>query len=720
MRCGEKVVNFKKNSLQIKLMMFFTILAGILFVAVGLLFFRSTQGTINASKENELLTLSLETSNKIERYMFERYGDIQVMASSPLLKNNSIDKNLKEEYLNSVRKAYNAYDYIFITDSKGNMDVFSGMVKDDENYKAFLPQVLKGQIYVSDFTYIKDSNSYVVYYAAPILDEKNDIYGAVIERMNFNSIIDIVKNVRLGKSGFAYLAQDNGESIIHNPSDFNEIKIAKEQKQKAFNTEHKGVKYIASLYLVSKYDTQKNNWYVVVEEPVKEAFEVAYRLRNYTVIVVIILVFIVFILALFMSKKITKPIQELLKETQSIARGDIGQNINVASSDEIGSLAESFNKVLSNLKFMMQQVLEISGEAASLKEIRQYADKFFENVPSAIITIDSSGKITTFNNVASDIVGIDQESIIGLNIRETTFQSLIPIAKIMVEGLEKDIIYIKHITKIKSSLGIETPIMINTSAQKDIAGKTLGVIGAFRSVEEIKQLEESVIRAKNLESLGVLSAGMAHEIRNPLTSIRGYAQYIKLELGEDNELNSDISIIIAEVDRLNGIIDRFLTFARPRELNLELININEVLTAVLKLIEKEILQSNISVQTKFEKLPDIYLDYEQIEQVILNIVINAIQAMPNGGTLEVFSAFLESSGIVEIGIGDTGEGILAESFDRIFEPFFTTKDKGTGLGLAICSRIVENHKGIIEVNSTPNIGTKFTIKLPINKRIKGE
>ena len=175
-----------------------------------------------------------------------------------------------------------------------------------------------------------------------------------------------------------------------------------------------------------------------------------------------------------------------------------------------------------------------------------------------------------------------------------------------------------------------------------------------------------------------------------------------------------------EVDRLNGIIDRFLSFARPRELNLELFNINKVLKAVLKLIEKEILQSNISVQTKFGQLPEMYLDYDQMEQVILNIIINAIDSMPNGGTLKIFSTFYENSGIIEIGICDTGEGILSESFDKIFEPFFTTKDKGTGLGLAICSRIVENHNGIIEVSSTPQIGTKFIIKLPINNERKGE
>jgi len=261
-------------------------------------------------------------------------------------------------------------------------------------------------------------------------------------------------------------------------------------------------------------------------------------------------------------------------------------------------------------------------------------------------------------------------------------------------------------------MGIETPIMINTSLQKDLSGKTLGVIGIFRSVEEIKQIEKSAIRAKNLESLGALSAGMAHELRNPLTSIKGYAQYIKLELGESNALNEDISIVIDEVDRLNTIIDRFLDFARPKELNLELSNINEVLKLVVKLISKEMLPENIDIVMDIAKVPDIPFDFEQIEQVLLNISMNAIQAMPDGGILTVHSVFLEASNIIEVMLQDTGVGISDGNQDKIFEPFFTTKNKGTGLGLAICSIIVENHKGVIEVLSAPTIGTKFTIKLP--------
>lgn len=707
-------MNFKRNSMQMKLMTFFTILAGALIISVGFLFFRSTKEAINISKEKEFITLAQETSNKIERYMFERYGDIQVMVNSPLLKTNNIGAAVKLEYLNSVREAYKAYDYIFITDEYGGIQVNSGELKGDEEYKRFLPEVLKGNSYVSDFTYSESSRSYVVYYAAPIVDDLKHIKGAVVERMNFNSIADIVKNVKLGEKGSAYLVSSKGEYIFSSFKGSDVIKNIDENKYGTFYIKHNNINYFSATYSIRKYDTQRDNWYVAVEEPVKEAYEVSYRLRSYTIIVLFISLFIVFILVTLMSKKITKPIKELLKETQSAAEGDIGQNINIDSSDEIGDLAESFNIMLNNLKSMMQQVLKVSGEAASMEQIRQYTEKFIDNVQSAIITIDSSGKITSFNHQASHIIGIDADMILHKNISDLDNEKVAPITELLRKGLEEDLIYIKHIIKIKNNRGIELPIMINTSLQKDESGKLLGVIGVFRSVEEVKQLEESVLRAKNLEALGSLSAGMAHEIRNPLTSIKGYAQFIKTELKEGSELYNDITVIISEVDRLNNIIDRFLAFAKPGDLNLEYCDINKIIEVVINLINRDNLMKNIALKTELEELPCTKADFDQIEQVLLNICINAIQAMPEGGTLSINTKYKKVYETIEIEIADTGEGISSENQDKIFEPFFTTKDKGTGLGLAICSRIVENHKGVIEVNSTSKAGTIFIIKLPVS------
>lgn len=707
---------FKDYSIQTKIMMFFISLAVLLFTTVGLLFFRSTKFAINSSKKNELVTLSYETANKIERFMFERNGDTQVMALSPLLKNTSIEKQLKYEYLESVRSAYKTYDYIFITDTSGEIVISSGDIQGDEEYKKWINSVLKGKTFVSDLTYINEDKAYAVYFASPIIDDNNKILGAVVERMNFNVISDIVKKVNIGQSGYAYLYRDNG-SFMFAPKEYSpQFSIAADRNTNTvINSTHNGIKYITSLYPIKKYETQKDLWYLVVEEPYNEAFAATNNLRNYTIILVLISVFALFILAVILSEIITKPIKKLVMETQNIVDSNIKYNIQIKSRDEVGSLAHSFNSLLSSLKSMMQQVLDISGEAASLAEIRYYAERFFENMPSAIIIVDNSGLITNFNEIAVDITGIDKDQILGSNIKNDKNNGIANIKELLIDGIDRQKIYKKHIIKIKNITDQEIPVMINISIQRDINDNLIGVIGAFRKVEEIKQFEESIVRAKNLESLGTMSAGMAHEIRNPLTSIKGYAQFIKSELGEKSDLMPDIIIILNEVDRLNGIIDRFLSFARPQQLKMELACVNDIVRDVIKLSSKEIHDNNIQILENYNEIPLTLIDIEQMEQALLNIILNSIQAMQEGGILEILTFYNDVSDFIEISIADTGCGIPLEYFDKIFEPFFTTKNKGTGLGLPISSRIIENHKGFIEVTSIPGNGTKFTIKLPIKK-----
>jgi two-component system, NtrC family, sensor kinase len=237
-------MKLRKTSLQIKLVMFFTILASLLLIIVGFLFFRSTKQAINFSKEKEFTTLAEETSNKIERYMFERYGDIQVMVTSPLLKKGQMKEDLKLQYLNSVRNAYKAYDYILITDASGKIELFSGNSQNDLGYKKFLPKVLQGNNFVSDFTYFSDTKSYGVYYASPIIDENNKTSGAVVERMNFNAISDIVKNVHLGTKGYAYIVDNHGNSIFEPSSNLIKTGILadkNDKNNKTYFTEHNKV-----------------------------------------------------------------------------------------------------------------------------------------------------------------------------------------------------------------------------------------------------------------------------------------------------------------------------------------------------------------------------------------------------------------------------------------------------------------------------------------------
>lgn len=549
-------MNLKSRSIKLKLLMYFIVVSVILLLSIGLLFFKSNKTAVKDSKNKELKTLGEETGNKVERFLFERYGDIQVMSASPVLTREDFSDNTKLEYIKSVRNAYKTYDYILTTDKDGKVRVVSGDISGDQNYKKWISYVLKGNIFVSDFIYLPERKNYVIYFLAPLTNSKGVINGVVVERVNFESIGNIVENVKLDNSGYAYLSSATGNTMFYPKKDVKPDINLKINGEDIHYTVYNNKQFVYTFYLLNKYDTQKNNWYIVLEQPERDAFKVSYSLRNYTVILVIISIFIIFILALITSDRITRP----------------------------------FNIMTSNLRTMEQRVIKISDE-----------------------------------------------------------------------------------------------------------------------------LEKSVIRAKNLEALAAMSAGMAHEIRNPLTSIRGYAEYIQFELKEEDKLQEDIEIIIDEVDRLNRIVDKFLNFARPKELNLKPENMNDIARITLKVIEKELDKNNIKITVQFNKIPSVLMDVDQVQQVLLNILSNSIQAMTKGGILGITTGLEKELNMVYIEISDTGVGIKPEDYDKIFEPFFTTKDKGVGLGLSICSRIIENHKGFMEVESNLNKGSKFTIKLPVIK-----
>lgn len=226
------------------------------------------------------------------------------------------------------------------------------------------------------------------------------------------------------------------------------------------------------------------------------------------------------------------------------------------------------------------------------------------------------------------------------------------------------------------------------------------------------QTEEQLRRADRLSALGELSAGMAHEIRNPLGSIKGAAEILRDDYGPDEPKREFIHILLKETDRLNRIVQEFLGFARPKQPEFQQSDLNDAVESVLALTSQEAKKAGVKVEKRLD--PSIgkrSLDAGLLKQAFLNLVLNAIQAMPSGGVLTVESA-LGKDGIA-VRVSDTGEGISEEDRKKLFSPFFTTKRDGTGLGLAITYRIIRNHKGDIGVESELGKGTTFTVRLPV-------
>lgn len=226
------------------------------------------------------------------------------------------------------------------------------------------------------------------------------------------------------------------------------------------------------------------------------------------------------------------------------------------------------------------------------------------------------------------------------------------------------------------------------------------------------QTEEQLRRADRLSALGELSAGMAHEIRNPLGSIKGAVEILKDDYSPDDAKYEFIQILLKETDRLNSIVQEFLGFARPKQPEFQQADINEAIESVLTLTAQEARKAGIAVWKHLNSTIGMRsFDAGMLRQAFLNLVLNAIQAMPTGGELTVESGVKNE--MIEVKITDTGPGISAENRKKLFSPFFTTRKQGTGLGLAITYRIIEKHRGMIDVMSEPGKGATFTVKIPI-------
>ncbi len=232
--------------------------------------------------------------------------------------------------------------------------------------------------------------------------------------------------------------------------------------------------------------------------------------------------------------------------------------------------------------------------------------------------------------------------------------------------------------------------------------------------EKIVAVEEQLRHHERLSTLGLLAAEIAHEIRNPLTVMKMLYQSLNLQFPPGDPRQRDAEIVAEKMDHLNQIMNRLLTFARSNEPTFALVDLNAVLEDVLLLTRPALSRQNIRLVTRFAPdLPPVRADRTQIEQACLNLILNAVQAMPDGGTLTVSSAINDERSAVSLSFGDTGAGMTVEQQARLFEPFLTTKVAGTGLGLAIVRKTMDAHRGRIEVDSQPGQGSTFRFTLPV-------
>jgi len=344
----------------------------------------------------------------------------------------------------------------------------------------------------------------------------------------------------------------------------------------------------------------------------------------------------------------------------------------------------------------------------SLSRIKAFSDNLVVNMPIGLVALDDKQKITSLNNVAGSILKLLPEEATGEDAGK-----MLPVELWqLLENLDVEKGVVEKEIDCTVREGEVIPLEVSATLIHDEDGTFLGHVVLFKDLSEVRALRKEIARSQRLASVGRLAAGVSHEIRNPLSSIKGFATYFK-ERYHDVPENQQISnLMIQEVDRLNRVVGQLHEFARPIAISRRSIQIRGFLEDSLKLIERQASKANISINTDYNsEIKEVFIDPDRINQVLLNLYLNAIESMDHGGSLTVqLIKNLKKNGI-EIKIKDTGTGISDADLGHIFDPYFTTKPSGTGLGLAIVHNIVEAHGGEIKIESRFGQGTDVTIFL---------
>jgi two-component system, NtrC family, sensor histidine kinase HydH len=366
--------------------------------------------------------------------------------------------------------------------------------------------------------------------------------------------------------------------------------------------------------------------------------------------------------------------------------------------------------------YMIFRVQESLVVKRTLNNMKDYTTKLLETMDSGVISVNKQNIIKTFNRKSEqifqltkdEVIGKDAEEILPIQVKD---KSIYQLGLQEGEKIEEEIELItkNHIKKI---------LEVNTSMLSGESDQTGGMVILVRDISRFKRLSEEMNRNKRLASLGKLSSGIAHEIRNPLSSIRGLAQFLFQSCTEKDERRADLKIILDEVDRLNQLINEILDFSRPKKLDISQFSLQEIIKELVQLLKLESKEKEISFQLVLsQKEQFIDADRNQVRQALMNILLNSIQAIPQKGgiVISLEKSTLKDENMIQIIVQDNGVGIDSTDLSHIFDPFFTTRSNGSGLGLSIAYNIIELHQGTIKVESEKGKGTKMSVFLPIRR-----
>jgi len=365
-----------------------------------------------------------------------------------------------------------------------------------------------------------------------------------------------------------------------------------------------------------------------------------------------------------------------------------------------------------------QRAQENGGKrSASELDSQKLVSYTLDSLEGGVITISREGVVTSFSSVAERMLGYRPSDVTGV-----PWTRLLPatgdmtrLATMVRAALTQGATFSSEEAVVRTRDRRRIPVGLTISQLRDEHDNQLGIVVMFKDLAEVKRIREQIARTEQMASLGYLAAGIAHELRNPLGSLQGLAELLQADLPPDDPRRSYTATFIREIERMNNLVEDLLCFAQPPIATLERRSLNELVEESLQFASYDFQHRRVAVRADYaDRLPEVLVDGERLSRSLLNVIRNAYQATPDGGTISVSTGTAGRGRRARVfaRITNTGSYVEPALRDKLFTPFFTLKKNGTGLGLSIAYQIVKGHSGNITVDSDPEEGTTFSVDLP--------
>ena len=452
---------------------------------------------------------------------------------------------------------------------------------------------------------------------------------------------------------------------------------------------------------------QRDKTYVVSVSFDRSSIDDALR-RQLTVhsSISLVLIIVTLIASYILSGFLVQTLNRIVRKVNEISAGKFGSTIAVKRMDELGMLASRVNLMSGNLQHYTDQIKDHAEELRSMKE---YLESFVGNTSDAIHVTDLNGVVRSVNKAFEAMFGWQASDLAGQRFDNVPEDLKAEAADIETRVLRGEPVADFETVRLGKD-GQPIDLSVTVSGIRDKHGAIISIATISRNITARKQTEEVIRRSEKLSIVGQLAAGVAHEIRNPLTTLHGFVQLMK-----HKPLSSaHIDLMISELDRINFIVSEFLVLSKPQVNRFRPADLKEIVSDLLLFLDSQANMSNVQFQTSFPEapIPQLICEPIQLKQVLLNILKNAMEAMEGGGVVRI-ELLHEEGECLTVRVTDEGCGIAPEELHRLGEPFFTKKSTGNGLGLMVSQQIISNHKGTIKFRSELGVGTSVEMRLPL-------